>query len=223
MEINNEFTVEAPIERVWIVLTDLATVASCLPGAALTGVDNARYLGTIKVKIGPVTTEYAGSAQVVEQDENSFQATIDARGTESRGAGRVSALIRASLREDLARTVVLIRTDMTITGKVAQFGKGMIEEISTKLIGQFVRNLEVVLSNGKSREREVDADTTHPNTDGDQVSESKPENAAPVPLASEALDLMMIAGGSIYKRLIPLAAALVIVVALIIFVLRTQS
>jgi uncharacterized protein len=142
MRIENEFTVSVPIERAWEVLTDLAGIAPCMPGAQLTGVEGDVYSGKVKVKVGPVTSEYAGTARFVEKDDSTYHAVIDAKGRDSRGAGNASAAISAQLRADGPRTVVSVDTDLKISGKIAQFGSGMIKEVSTKLLGQFVECLE---------------------------------------------------------------------------------
>ncbi len=142
MKIDHEFTVGVPIEQAWAVLTDLEAIAPCMPGAQLTGVDGDVYSGKVKVKVGPVTSEYAGTAHFVEKDDTAYHAVIDAKGRDSRGAGNASAAITAQLRADGSRTVVSVDTDLKISGKIAQFGSGMIKEVSQKLLGQFVDCLE---------------------------------------------------------------------------------
>ena len=142
MKIDNEFTVSVPVEQAWGVLTDLEGIAPCLPGAQLTGSDGDMFRGKVKIKIGPVVTEYAGTAAFVEKDDNAHRAVIDAKGRESRGAGNAAAVITAQLRPDGEFTVVTVDTDLKVSGKVAQLGSSMIQEVSKKLIGQFVENLE---------------------------------------------------------------------------------
>ncbi|SCG54116.1 Carbon monoxide dehydrogenase subunit G [Micromonospora echinaurantiaca] len=146
MKITNEFAVNTPIERAWAVLTDLAGIAPCLPGAQLTGVDGDVYRGKVKVKVGPVVSEFAGTARFVEKDEARYRGVIDAKGRDARSAGNASALVTAQLRPDGGRTLVTVDTDLTISGKLAQFGSGMIKEISAKLLAQFVANLEAMLA-----------------------------------------------------------------------------
>ncbi len=143
MRIDNEFTVSVPLERAWDVLTDLAGIAPCMPGARLTGVDGDVYSGEVKVKVGPVVSQYAGTATFAAKDDAAHRAVIDAKGKDSRGSGNASALITAQLRADGdSHTVVTVETDLTISGKIAQLGGGMIKEVSTKLLGQFVQCLE---------------------------------------------------------------------------------
>jgi carbon monoxide dehydrogenase subunit G len=152
MKINNEFTVHAPIDRAWALLTDVEAIAPCMPGAQLTGVrpadDSAAgavgevYEGKVKVKMGPVVAEYKGTAVFIEKDDEKYRGVIDAKGRDSRGQGNASAVITVQLREVGGETTVGIDTDLKISGKIAQFGAGMIQEVSEKLLGQFVGCLE---------------------------------------------------------------------------------
>jgi len=135
MKIENQFKVSLPIGRAWEVLTDLEAIAPCMPGAQLTGSDGEVYSGKIKVKVGPVTTEYAGTATFAEKDADAFHAVIDAKGREAHGAGNASATITAQLTEDGDHTLVSVDTDLKISGKVVQLGSGMIAEVSEKLLG----------------------------------------------------------------------------------------
>jgi carbon monoxide dehydrogenase subunit G len=148
VKITNEFTVHTPIDHAWAVLTDLAGIAPCLPGAQLTGVDGDVYRGKVKVKVGPVISEFAGTARFVERDDAAHRAVIDAKGRDPRSAGNAAALITAELRPDGDATVVSVDTDLKISGKLAQFGSGMISEVSAKLLGQFVESLEAKIAAG---------------------------------------------------------------------------
>ena len=129
MKITDEFTVSVPVEQAWRVLTDLEGIAPCMPGAQVTGFDGETYQGKVRVKLGPVISDFAGTARFAEKDDQAYRAVIDARGKDSRGAGNASALISAGLRADGDRTVVSIDTDLKISGKVAQFGSGMIKQV----------------------------------------------------------------------------------------------
>ncbi|WP_019544871.1 SRPBCC family protein [Streptomyces sulphureus] len=147
MKIDNEFTVRAPVEGAWAALTDLEGLAPCLPGAQLTGVEHGPdgdvYNGKVKVKVGPVVSQFAGTARFAERDAAERHAVVGAKGKDARGGGNASATIDMRLRPDGDdRTVVSVHTDLSITGKLAQFGSGMIKEISEKLLAQFVSNLE---------------------------------------------------------------------------------
>ena len=240
MKIDHEFTVGVPIEQAWAVLTDLEAIAPCMPGAQLTGVDGDVYSGKVKVKVGPVTTEYAGTAHFVEKDDTAYHAVIDAKGRDSRGAGNASAAISAQLRADGTRTVVSVDTDLKISGKIAQFGSGMIKEVSEKLLGQFVDCLEGKLAVSVPAAPAPAAQPKHaaePVPTGDTNDE--PGNAVPAPSApastsapaetpaekrvftpsAEAApaDIMRIAGMSIYKRVIPPIVVLAVIVAVVIY------
>ncbi|WDO04626.1 SRPBCC family protein [Streptomyces murinus] len=142
MKIDNEFRVDAPLERAWQALTDLEGLAPCMPGAQLTGVDGDVYRGKVKVKVGPVISQFQGTARFTEQDEASHSAVISASGKDTRGQGNASATVHARLRPDGTGTAVSVSTDLNISGKLAQFGSGMIKEISEKLFAQFVANVE---------------------------------------------------------------------------------
>jgi carbon monoxide dehydrogenase subunit G len=146
MKIANEFTVHVPIDQAWRVLTDLEGIAPCLPGAQLTGVDGDVYKGKVKVKVGPVISEFAGTAQFAEKDDTAYRGVIDAKGRDARSAGNAAAMITAQLRPEGDSTVVSVDTDLKISGKLAQFGSGMIKEVSQKLLGQFVASLEAKIA-----------------------------------------------------------------------------
>jgi carbon monoxide dehydrogenase subunit G len=278
VKINNEFTVHTPIERAWAVLTDLEGIAPCLPGAQLTGVDGDVYQGKVKVKVGPVISEFAGTARFVEKDDAGHRAVIDAKGRDARSAGNAAALITAELRPDGDDTVVTVDTDLKISGKLAQFGSGMIKEVSTKLLGQFVESLEAKIgaddaapapagsasasasakpaepASGEPAAAAADPSTSAPAeaadtsaavagpggqtaafaTDIQPVVAATPEVGGPAAAVEaksrvpeegfdrtaepEPLDLMDLAGGSIRKRLVPLAVGLAVVVAAVVVI-----
>lgn len=146
MKIVNEFTVNAPIERAWEVLSDLEQVIPLMPGAQLLGRDGDDFLGKVKVKVGPVTSEFTGKAQFLDRDPEQHRAVISGRGKESRGTGNASATVTTQLHGDGERTRVTVDTDLTIVGKLAQFGSGMLQQVSEKLLGEFVASLEQKLA-----------------------------------------------------------------------------
>lgn len=265
MKIDHEFTVSVPVDRAWAVLTDLEAIAPCMPGAQLTGVDGDVYSGKVKIKVGPVVSQYAGTAKFLEKDDAAHRAVIDAKGRDSRGAGNASALITAQLHPDGDRTRVTVETELKITGRIAQFGSGMIKEVSTKLLGQFVSSLEEkLLADNAAAPAETAADKTATAASAESASgeaapaatltaesvaaesPAKPMGApdataapaaasasADAPTAkpeqgtgarvitpeteAEPLDVLSIAGNSIYKRLIPVAIALVVVIAIVVY------
>jgi carbon monoxide dehydrogenase subunit G len=147
MKITNEFTVHTPIDQAWKLLTDLEAIAPCMPGAALTGVEGDTYKGKVKVKVGPVISEFAGTARFTEKSDEDYRAAIDAKGRDARSGGNAAAVVTAVLHPSGAgSTTVSVETDLKITGKLAQFGSGMIKEVSSKLLAQFVTNLEAKLA-----------------------------------------------------------------------------
>jgi carbon monoxide dehydrogenase subunit G len=223
VRIENEFTVGVPLDRAWEVLTDLEGIAPCMPGARLTGVDGDVFSGEVRVKVGPVVSQYAGTATFSSKDDAAHRAVIDAKGKDSRGSGNASALITALLTTDGAdRTVVTVETDLTVSGKIAQLGGGMIKEVSTKLLGQFVECLEKRLAADEPESAPAAASATSEGAAGTAPA-TAPTVVAPRIVAvaepAEPVDLMSLAGGSVAKRLVPLAVG-VAVVAVVIYVLR---
>ncbi|RDH76512.1 carbon monoxide dehydrogenase [Mycolicibacterium moriokaense] len=145
MELNNEFRVAVPAAKTWQVLTDVERVAPCIPGAQLLSVDGDDFTGAVKVKVGPITVSYKGEASFQEKDDGAQRVVIKAIGKETRGSGNAAALVTAQLKDEGDATHVSITTDLTISGKAAQFGRGVLADVSTNLIGQFARNLEADL------------------------------------------------------------------------------
>ena len=148
MELNNEFRVGVPVPEAWKVLTDVERIAPMLPGAQLQEVEGDEYRGVVKVKVGPITAQYKGAATFVEQDEAAGRVVLKASGRDTRGQGNASAMITATMTPDGEGTKVAVVTDLTVTGKVAQFGRGVLAEVSAKLIGQFVDTLEADIASG---------------------------------------------------------------------------
>jgi uncharacterized protein len=142
MELAHEFTVNTPIDRAWAVLTDVERIAPCMPGAELTEVDGDTYHGLVKVKVGPITAQYKGTASFVEKDAAAHRAVLKAAGRDARGQGNASATVTAVMTEQGDGTRVAITTNMTVSGRVAQFGRGVMADVTAKLLQQFVDNLE---------------------------------------------------------------------------------
>jgi carbon monoxide dehydrogenase subunit G len=220
MDFTNEFRVSLPVGPAWALLTDLERIAPCMPGAQLTGVEGEEYSGVVKVKVGPMTVQYKGVASFEEQDADARTAVLRARGRDVRGQGNADARITARLVPDGDGTRVTVETRLTITGKVAQFGKGMIEEISKKLLAQFADALEASVE--ASVEEEAPSEEEAP-------PESPPEasvTAVPVPVlpaqvASVApLELMSVARGAVLKRAVPALVALAVVITLVVWLAR---
>src|ERR1700704_3530004 len=142
MEIADSFRVSTPIGATWKVLLDIEGIAPCLPGAQLQEVDGDEYRGIVKVKVGPITAQYKGTATLAEVNEAEHKIVLDASGRDTRGQGNAKATIVVTMNEDGGGTLVEVVTDLSITGKVAQFGRGVLDDVSSKLLRQFVENLE---------------------------------------------------------------------------------
>jgi carbon monoxide dehydrogenase subunit G len=149
VDLTNEFRVGVPVERAWEVLTDVERIAPCMPGAQLQEIEGDEYRGIVKVKVGPITAQYKGAARFAEQDEAGHRAVLRAEGRETRGQGNARATITAQLEPDGDGTKISVVTDLTITGRVAQFGRGVLADVSTKLLGQFADCLETKLLAGE--------------------------------------------------------------------------
>jgi carbon monoxide dehydrogenase subunit G len=196
MKIANEFTVSAPIEEAWDVLIDLEQVIPLMPGAQMTGHDGDDVLGKVKVKVGPVTSEFNGKVHFVERDRDQRRAVIDAKGKEARGTGNAAATVTAVLHEAGDRTRVTVDTDLKIVGKLAQFGSGMLQQVSEKLLGQFVDSLEAKLAA---------AHTAPAVAAPEQSPDDMPKPVVPAPAAEAApIDLLELAGGTALKKYGPL-------------------
>jgi uncharacterized protein len=202
MKIANEFTISVPIEQAWDVLSDLEQVVPLMPGAQLTGRDGDDYLGKVKVKVGPVISEFSGKANFVERDEEHHRAVIDGKGREARGSGNAAATVTTQLYADGDRTRVAVDTDLKIVGKLAQFGSGMLQQVSEKLLGEFVSNLEAKLAASSAPQ-----------------SEQPPDRAVATAAAEPApIDLIELAGGGAVKKYAPVVLvglALLVVLALL--------
>ncbi|MFI6277773.1 SRPBCC domain-containing protein [Streptomyces sp. NPDC050988] len=151
MDFTNEFRVNLPPDQAWSLLTDVERIAPCMPGAQLTGVDGDTYNGVVKVKVGPMTVQYKGVVSFEEKDDEARTAVLHARGRDTRGQGNADARVTARLVPDGEGTRVTVDTHLTITGRIAQFGRGVIEEVSGKLLAQFVDNLERQLATEKEQ------------------------------------------------------------------------
>ena len=151
MKINNEFTVSAPVEQAWETMLDLERIAPCLPGAAIQEEkDDGEYDGTMKVKIGPITANYKGTVKFEETDEANYRAVLQATGRDARGQGTASATITSILQEEGDKTRVSVETDMKLTGRAAQFGRGIAQDVATKMLTRFAECLEEEIAGGPS-------------------------------------------------------------------------
>jgi uncharacterized protein len=250
VELTNEFTVGVPTEQAWALLTDVERIAPCMPGAELQEVEGDEYRGVVKVKVGPITAQYKGRASFVERDVPGLRAVLKAEGRETRGQGNASATISASLHPDPGGTRVAIVTDLAVTGRVAQFGRGVLADVSSKLLGQFVDCLETtVLGRVESSARSagagepvVEQEVTEPSpaatstveegegatgpiTDGAPATPGtdgagQPTIRRPETAPAEPVDLIDVAGGSLARRAAPAAA--VGLVAILLLLIRRR-
>ena len=214
MELTNEFTVDVSVKEAWVLLTDVERIAPCMPGAQLTEVEGDEYRGVVKVKVGPITSQYKGKAIFVERDEEGFRAVLKAEGRETKGQGNASATITATLTPAGEGTRVNVVTDLTITGRAAQFGRGVLADVSSKLLGQFVSCLETNVLSGQQPESEVEPEEA-PAGASDAVGAETPAVSRPVePYSAEPVDLLETAGMPVVKRLLPVVAAVLAFVLL---------
>jgi hypothetical protein len=211
MDLTNEFEVEVPLAEAWSVLTDVERIAPCMPGAELREVDGDDYKGVVKIKVGPISAQYQGTARFLERDESSHRAVLRAEGRETRGQGNASATITAALEQSGTRTKVLVTTDLHITGRAAQFGRGVLADVSNKLLGQFVENLESMVLNDGSSSPSASAEHRLPSREP-RMAESRE--------ASEPVDLMRVAGPAIARQLLPVAVGALVVLAVVAFIRR---
>ena len=151
MQLENSFTVPVPIDEAWRVLLDIERIAPCMPGAALDSVDGDDFTGRVKVKLGPINLTYQGKASFIEKDEAAHKAVIDARGKDQRGNGTAAAVVTAKLAAEGSITRVDVLTDLNITGRPAQFGRGVMTDVGNKLLGQFADKLAAQLGEGDAQ------------------------------------------------------------------------
>ena len=175
MEITDQFHVSTSIDATWKVLLDIERIAPCLPGAQLEEIHGDEFRGVVKVKVGPITAAYKGTARLAEVDEAARRIVIDASGRDTRGQGNASAKILVTMTGDDSGTDVSVHTDLSITGKVAQFGRGVLADVSAKLLGQFVERLEADVLSGDHSDAASPSSAAPP-----------PPPAPPAPLAGSA-------------------------------------
>jgi carbon monoxide dehydrogenase subunit G len=207
MELTNTFTVATPIDEMWPILCDIERIAPCMPGAKLTSVEGETYGGEVKIKVGPINATFKGTAEMTSRDDAEHRAVLHAKGKDTGGKGNASATITATaVAADGGGTSVTITTDLSITGKVAQFGRSAMADISTKLLGQFVDCLE---------SRVLAAPEPAPVEDVTGAGPAAaPAEAGPDPEV-EPIDLLDAAGAPVAKKLaFPVAAVMALFFAL---------
>jgi carbon monoxide dehydrogenase subunit G len=214
VEFEHQFAVPIPVEEAWPILLDIRRVAACMPGAAVDSVDGDDFTGTVKVKLGPIGLTYKGQASFVEKDEEAHVAVLDARGRDARGSGTASAHVTARLEPDGAGTQVRVLTRLDITGKPAQFGRGVMKDVADRLIGEFADRLadtiraERATPDGGPVPDELSAATAPARAAGESRSLGS-DSRAP---GDESLDLIGSAAWPIAKRLLPAVVAVFLAV-----------
>ncbi|MCT2582680.1 SRPBCC family protein [Actinophytocola gossypii] len=237
MKLEHSFSVPADVETVWAAVLDPERVAPCMPGATLSEVDGDTFKGAVKVKVGPISLQYKGSGEFLEKDDAARRLVIKASGKDTRGNGTASATVTVTLRPDGGGTAGTVDTDLSITGKPAQFGRGLIAEVGGKILDSFATCLATKLAPaGEPPKLAAVPDTVVDPADraeavatgakagaatakADPTTEPRPRLAAvttpPDKPESEPIDLLSYAGPSVLKRVVPLVAAALAVVAVV--------
>ena len=224
MQLEHQFRVPVPVAQAWDVLLDVERIAPCMPGATVESFDGETIVGRVKVKVGPIQVTYAGTARFTDKDEASRRAVIEASAKEARGSGTATATITAQLQDDAgSATSVTVTTDLAITGKPAQFGRGVMQEVGNKLLGRFADCLADTLGSGDAGSSsepaaepaaadEPPAAAVVAATVGTPTPAARP-SPEPTPLRrpveNEAIDLLDTAGLPALKRAAPVVVGLV--------------
>ena len=249
MQLENKFTIEAPIEKAWVALNTPDMIAPCFPGATLTEYEGESFSGTVKVKLGPISLTYKGKGTYVDRDDANHTVKIEASGRDSRGNGTANATVTGTMVADGPdKTAVTMVTDMTITGRPAQFGRGVISDVADKIIGQFAACVAKKLSpeveapaaagsaeasasagssngaaNGSSSTAAATAAgpslSSTPATSGVTATSPAARQFAPMKSEIDAIDLFDTAGSPVLKRLAPVLGGGALI-ALIVFLIR---
>jgi carbon monoxide dehydrogenase subunit G len=215
IELDNSFTVPVPPEKAWDVLLDVERIAPCMPGASVTSIsdDGNEVAGQVKVKLGPLSLAYKGTAKFTDKDQANHKIAIEATGKETRGAGTASANVQATLQpgDAAGSTLVAIHTSLNVTGRPAQFGRSLLPEVSGKLIAQFASNLEALIAseNATTAAEETDspeADGTAADSSGVAAPAAAKPAPAPVMKQEESLNAFKFVVVPVLKRVIPVAA-----------------
>ena len=229
IELDNSFTVPVPPEQAWDVLLDVERIAPCMPGATVTSVEGDEIAGQVKVKLGPLSLSYKGTAKFTEKDQANHAIAIEASGKETRGAGTASATVHAGLKpgDTAGSTLVSIHTSLNVTGRPAQFGRSLLPEVSGKLIAQFAANLEALIAadgTGGSAGTGAGAGTAGAGASataaggtaagGTAATPTPTQPAAVLPRQEDSLNLIKLVGVPVLKRVLPVAAAVALIAVL---------
>jgi uncharacterized protein len=229
MKLENEFTVPAPLEQAWAVLLDVERVAPCLPGATVEPAgEDGEYAGTMTIKIGPITSRYKGTVKIESADEANRVAVMRAQAKDARGQGTASATITSSMVEVPDGTRVTVETDMRVTGPAAQFGRGVMQDVSAKLMRQFAECLAREMSaapagvNGAAPETgpEIEPEPEPVAAQAGAPEQPAPTNGGPQPQPENVLDLGEASREALLKRAVPIVGALVALMILLRLIRR---
>jgi carbon monoxide dehydrogenase subunit G len=218
IELENEFTVPVPPEQAWDVLLDVERIAPCMPGASVLAVNGEEIEGQVKVKLGPLSLTYKGTAKFTDKDQASHTIAIEASGKETRGGGTASATVQATLKpaDVTGSTRVSIHTSLNVTGRPAQFGRSLLPEVSGKLIAQFAANLEAMISADNATVETAPPETVEASAETSAAPETPGGAAAaepamvappaPAPKREESLNAFKFVVIPVLKRVLPVAA-----------------
>ena len=211
MDLNHEFVVNVPVAEAWAILTDLERIAPCLPGAQLTEVEGDTYRGQVKIKVGPILAQFKGQASFVSRDDVAHKATLKGEGRDTTGKGNASAMITAELTSVTpTSTKCTVHTDLSISGKVAQFGRGALADVSDKLLAQFSENLNQLISAAPAPSAPAPA-TSEAQVTSEQPTIRKIDGPEVAPL-----NLLDTAGSTIAKRAIPALIGIAVLVVVLV-------
>jgi carbon monoxide dehydrogenase subunit G len=214
MQLDHEFTVPVPVEQAWDVLLDVERIGPCLPGAVVDEVNGDDVHGRVKVKVGPITVTYNGTMTFIEKDVENRKVVLKGSGKEAKGAGTAAATITAVLKGSGDETQVNVTTDLAITGRPAQFGRGVMVDVSNKLLGMFVDCLSEQIVGAGPKAEAAAANGSAPSVESAPTSTAQPVTRS----EPEAIDLLGVSGAPVLKRLAPVAA----VIALLVVVLGVR-
>jgi carbon monoxide dehydrogenase subunit G len=229
MKLENEFTVPAPVEQAWQVLLDVERVAPCLPGAAIEASEGDEHKGTMTIKIGPITARYSGTVKIEEADEAARRAVMRAQARDQRGQGTAAATITSTMEEVEGGTRVRVETDMRVTGPAAQFGRGVMQDVSAKLMGRFADCLAEEIAGGAATPPPSapapegarvagplnPAASPPPGPAGESAEQAAARPAASPRRSEEVLDLGEASRAAVLKRVAPVAALMVGLIVLL--------
>ena len=210
MDLNHEFVVNVPVAEAWVILTDLERIAPCLPGAQLTEIEGDTYRGQVKIKVGPILAQFKGQASFVSRDDVAHKASLKGEGRDTTGKGNASAIITAELTSVTpTSTKCAVHTELSISGKVAQFGRGALADVSDKLLAQFSENLNQLISAAPAPSAPVVAETTPAPSEQPTIRKIDGPEVAP-------LTLLDTAGSTIAKRAIPALIGIAVLVVVLV-------